>query len=498
MEYVDLIGFAPDADPSTPGVMVDCNALIPGPRGFRALPGLVSAEPSGASVFPDATVVGAGVATWAGRSVFLAATANKVFALQDPAPHASGMNWKNWVDVSRAGDATMVGPRLFEQFGDYVVSSQGHGDLSGARTLEAYCLATGSNTAFAVIPGAPLAAVVVTAARFVMALGTYSDTRWDGWKCSARDNHTDWVLSVTKQCAQGRLVDAPGPIEAGIAMDDDILAFKRAAIYRGRYVGAPEIWQWDRLPFEAGAISTQAVTKDGSGIIYFLGADNLYSYDGAVCTPRMTGRLARWYQTSVIPYLLSRQGAAVIFDAMRGLIWIELQSNTSITYLLSFDPKSGRWTKTQFAQGTLFNLCECPVQREGATATVGLIAPALQTVGVFKSTRSLAAFALEYASAVGIPPPSFTTGDFGDISVDTELRATRIKFTTAPSSSTCTPMHRPHLDATLTTAAAAARHARTGRYDLWQNDRWHRLRFDLSGECEFSGYAVDADAVDEI
>lgn len=493
MNEVALIGFAPDADPTTKGVMVDCNALIPSPRGFRALPSLVSAE-SG-SVFPNATVIGSGLAMWAGRNVFLAGTPDKVYALQDIAPSVPGTAWANWVDVSRPGDATMTGPRLFEQFGDFVISAHGHGALSDARTLQAYCLQAGGNTAFAAISGAPMAPVIVVASRFVVALGTYSDGYWDGWKCCARDNHADWVLSAATQCTQGRLVDTPGPILAGSALDDDLLAFKNSAAYLGRYVGGQEVWAWDPLPFNAGCISARGVCKDGSGKVYFLDSENLHMFDGALCTPLMTGRLARWYVNSVVPYLLSRQGAAVVYDAMRGLIWVELQANTGYTYLLSFDPRSGRWTKTQMSTGVLFNLNECPVQLQGVG--VSALTPSTRTVGIFKSNRSLAVFGGEYASAAGIPRPTFTTGDFGDISVDTELRAARVKFTTPPPASSCTPMHRANLDATLTTAAAVARQAGTGRYDLWQIDRWHRLRFDLAGDCEFSGFAVDVDAVDE-
>ena len=54
--FFPLLGYAPDADPTTPGVLVDCDLLIPTLKGFKALPGDsnagITAGPSAvASVF---------------------------------------------------------------------------------------------------------------------------------------------------------------------------------------------------------------------------------------------------------------------------------------------------------------------------------------------------------------------------------------------------------------------------------------------------------------
>lgn len=497
MDFQQLLGFAPDADPTTPGVMVDCDALIPTRKGFAALPGFVKAESASCSVFPNATVVGAEVGVWAGREVFLAATSDRVYALQHVAPTATGTSWANWVNVSAPGDTTMIGPRVFEQFGDYIISAHGDGGQADARTVQAYYLASGSNTAFASISAAPVAAIVVTAARFVVALCTYADGYWDGWHCCARDNHTDWALSVATLCAKGRLVDTAGPVTAGIAVDDDVLAFKRDAFYRGRFVGAPEVWQWDKQPFIAGCISSLAVTKDAEGIVYFLGTEDLYGFDGAVCKPLMSGAIRKWYADNCSPFLLSRSSVAVRYDQMRGLVWLELRDSTAgRLYLLAYEPASGRWTKTTINSLTDYSgLHATPVQTIGAIGSSALN-PSQMSVGLFNSTGSLRVLAGSYVSATGVPLPSFTTGDFGDLAADTQLTAARIKFTIAPASSTCTGLHRSNLDASLTTATPVARTSTEGKYELWQNDRWHRLKFDFSGDCEFSGFAVGGDGVD--
>lgn len=508
MNYVPFVGFAPDADPTTPGVMVDCNAVIPTDRGFRSLPGSSRWE---LSVNPDATIAGVGSGVWGGANVYLAATKNKVWALQQYAPVTAGASWANWVDVSAPGDFTMfASARTFEQFGDYVVSAQGNGELLNGRQLQVYSLVIGENTAFATIDGAPQATIVVVASRFVMALGTNSGAHWDGWKCCARDNHTDWSLNAATGCAQGRLVDSPGPILAGISMGNDVLAFKAEAVYLARYTGAPEVWTWEKLPFRAGCVNARAVTKDSAGLIYFLGTDNLYCYDGAVIRPLMTGSIARWFAENFFLFQLARgsppatQGfCSLVYDSVRNLIWIELRDpfqdvGLGLPVLLHMHTITGRWGKTLITGGfgSLNGLGSMPFDFDDTLGLVGVLAPTNQVPVMFEMAGPLRVFGgIPYSSVTGIPTPMVTTGDFGDVDVDTELHAVRVKFITAPATSTLTPMHRAQLDATLVTAAAVARSSE-GRYDTWQNDRWHRLRFDLRGETEFSGYAIDADAVD--
>ena len=38
MAFVPLAGFVPDADPTTPGILLECNGWVPTPKGMKAAP----------------------------------------------------------------------------------------------------------------------------------------------------------------------------------------------------------------------------------------------------------------------------------------------------------------------------------------------------------------------------------------------------------------------------------------------------------------------------
>lgn len=497
MTEVEIIGFAPDADPTTPGVLVDCDAIIPSEKGWRALPGrnLVDNDwNSTVAALPDAEIRGVGAFRQGLFQQVFAGTSEKIFALRFYSPTTAAAQYAGWEDMSRSGGYTLSvsdGMWMFEGFGDYVIAAMGSAFYANAVTLQA---ASALAVAFADIPDGPAACIVVVASRFVMALNL--DGIPDGWKCCARDNHTDWTLSVATGCAQGRLVEAPGPITAAIAFDDDILAFKEDGFWIGRYAGAPEIWVWNKQAVAAGCVGPHAVTKAPDGMVYFVGRAGLFSWDGSVATPLMAGTLQRWWTNLTSP-ISEGTHTECVYDEPRNIVWIATQAGPA-DVLLAYHVPTKRWGKTASSTRTWDLIFSLPVNFSDTSAFLFGYAPADRTIGLFDTSHRMCALAGPSASVTGVPTPTFTTGDFGDVSVDTELNAARVKFTSAPDSATCTPMHRAALDATLTTAAAVSRASGTGRFDLWQIDRWHRLRFDLQGDVEFTGYAIDADAVDDL
>ena len=88
---IQLAGFAPDADPTAPGVLTDCANFIPAVNGMESAPSLVS--PSGVPAVA-AAVQGAAVVTKLddSRRIF-AGTSTKLYELVAGA----------WTDRSKAG-----------------------------------------------------------------------------------------------------------------------------------------------------------------------------------------------------------------------------------------------------------------------------------------------------------------------------------------------------------------------------------------------------------
>ena len=203
MSYQPILGFAPDADPTTPGVLVDCNYIYPTSRGYRVMPLPMQLDGANAghasmSVYPTATVLNAKVfRSSLNKVTVLAGTANSIYALSyagGGSAFPSTSNYANWWNASRAAGYTASVDQtwMFEQFGDYLLALKGGAQtVVGDITLQAYSTATGT---FEDVTGAPAAATMVVAERFVMLLNAPAFAA-DAWWCSARDDHTSWSLS---------------------------------------------------------------------------------------------------------------------------------------------------------------------------------------------------------------------------------------------------------------------------------------------------------------
>ena len=142
---IELIGFAPDLDTTTPGVLTDCTQLIPTERGMAAAPSAVGVSGLGALA---AECRGAAVLTnTSGTRRTFAGTQTKIYEL------ASG----TWSDVS---GGTYTGSSenrwCFAQFGNAAIAT------NDTENIQASTAGT-----FSAIATAPKARLLVAAKDFV-------------------------------------------------------------------------------------------------------------------------------------------------------------------------------------------------------------------------------------------------------------------------------------------------------------------------------------------
>lgn len=241
---LELSGFAPDLDPATPGILTDCDAIVPSTQGLAAAKSLVTAGYPALATTPNSAYV---AELLSGSKRTFAASTTKIYEASAGA----------WLDRSRVGNYTGTGRTRFAVFGDIVLSTN--------RTQAINAASSGGS--FADIAGAPTASILVTAAGFVVALninGMSLGDAPDAWGCSAIRDHTNWTPSVSTQCAAGRLLDSPGAIRAGAALGSDVVAYKNTSMYLGRYVGPPLIWAWQRIPGDIGCSGAESVVVVGT------------------------------------------------------------------------------------------------------------------------------------------------------------------------------------------------------------------------------------------
>jgi hypothetical protein len=130
--------------------------------------------------------------------------------------------------------------------------------------------------------------IVSAISRFVFAFGTndYGSStqnpmlmRW-----SAQEDITDWTPSATNQ-AGSLLLSHGSKIVTAIQTRQEIVVFSDSALYSLQYQGPPVVWSSQLLGDNISVTSQNAVTI-ASGVIYWMGVDKFYKYDGRLQTLR--------------------------------------------------------------------------------------------------------------------------------------------------------------------------------------------------------------------
>ena len=142
--------------------------------------------------------------------------------------------------------------------------------------------------------------------RFVFAFGCndYGSTTQDPMliRWSDQESVTDWTPSATNQAGSIRLSHGSEIITC-IQTRQEIVVFTDSALYSLQYQGPPVVWSTQLLGDNISIAGQNAVSV-ASGVIYWMGVDKFYKYDGRVQTLRCDLRqfiyqdinLAQWSQ----------------------------------------------------------------------------------------------------------------------------------------------------------------------------------------------------------
>jgi len=128
--------------------------------------------------------------------------------------------------------------------------------------------------------------MVSDVSRFVLAFGCNElgsstlDPMLIRW--SDQEDITNWTPSATVQAGGIRLSRGSELITA-IQTRQEIVAFTDTAVYSLQYVGIPEVWTTQLLADNISIVSQNCVGI-GSGIVFWMGVDKFYKYDGRVNT----------------------------------------------------------------------------------------------------------------------------------------------------------------------------------------------------------------------
>lgn len=463
--------FLPDADPTSEGVLLDCENLLPTNKGYKGAP-----APSAYSSALAAECRGAVTVLKLDNSTrTFAGSQTKLYEL----------NGTSWTDRSRVGDYTGSTDSIWRyiQWGDVTIAFNG---------VDATQYST--SAAFADIAGAPKAVCGDAVDGFVM-LANYNDgtdTR-DGIFWSAYLDYSDWTPDVATQCGNLRLYDTPGEIRALKALNKTPIVYKARATYIGVNYGPPSLWGFQLLSKDVGAYSQEAVLNIGNAHLFW-GDSGVYACDGASVYPIDQG-IHDWLMGDLHPNFSYKIRGFHDKDNQRVYWYYPNRSSTGeLNSCIVYHYTSKRW-------GRANRVVECPLEFISGALTYASFEAAYATYADIPSVSYGApfwtngAFNLAYFDSSHVlqilnqasASCSYTSGYIGDDSTMSLITRVQPRFTVAPTTGSMVNYYSMNNGISFTTDATTT--MSNYRFDVIRSARWHKAKISYTGDVEVTGHA---------
>jgi hypothetical protein len=162
------------------------------------------------------------------------------------------------------------------------------GSQSGTHSISSRGIALTSLNGATGVPTIQDFIFVSDTSRFVFAFGandygsslqTQMLIRW-----SDQESLTDWTPSATNQ-AGSVLLSHGSKIVTCVQTRQEIVVLTDSSLYGLQYVGSPAVWQVQLLGDNISVVGPNAATV-ASGVVYWMGVDKFYKYDGRIQTLR--------------------------------------------------------------------------------------------------------------------------------------------------------------------------------------------------------------------
>lgn len=170
---------------------------------------------------------------------------------------------------------------------------------------------------------------VSDASRFLFAFGCndYGSSVQDPMliRWSDQENAVDWAVAATSQAGSLRLSHGSELI-ACLQTRQEIVVWTDSALYSLQYLGVPAVWGSQLLGDNISIESPNAAAL-ASGVVYWMGVDKFYKYDGRVQTLRCD---LRQYIFSDINQLQSQQIFSSTNEGFNEVWWFYCSANSNV------------------------------------------------------------------------------------------------------------------------------------------------------------------------
>ncbi len=493
MPYYPIQGYAPDADPTTPGVLKDVDLLIPTLTGMKALPS--DSDPGFASV-------GSAVRS----ASILSDIDSNLSVYVGTADNLYKQATATWSEISSSTNAYSLSARARWTFDSFNIP----GDDRALAAAHGQDIQFSSGGDFADLTGAPKVAFICVAEGFLMG-ANFGGTSTVGsssvayiaapnrWMCAGRNTTNVWDPSIATQATTGLLTDSPGGITGLHALGTGIVAYKDRSMFFGRYVGPPQVWRFSRIFGDGlGAPSHHSVVDIETAHL-FPGVDNFYLYDGTRPTPIGTNTVAEFFMADLNQDFRDQ---IVGFHDLNDhtVFWWYPSTGSSAGALdkfICYNYRSGKWgggTKSvSFAlEWTATGLTYNDI---GTFYTTYDDLPTAPYDTAFASTATLkpAIFNTdnELKALEGTPAneSSYTLWDMGQDHTPILFKRIRPRFKKAPTSGSHFHAYRDVLGEDDISSGGAT--LQSGTFDYVEEARWHQIRHTYTGDMEILGVDVE-------
>jgi hypothetical protein len=214
----------------------------------------------------------------------------------------------------------------------------------------------GTNNKFQTLPGSPPNARHLAAVRDFVVIGHIEDAvdglRPSRIQWSGIGDSEFWGVSPEKQADFQDLYEG-GAVQALVGGEYGVIFCDRA-IYRMTYVGSPLVFQFDRVEIDRGTYAPNSVVPSGN-LIYYLGLDGFYVFDGVKSTPIGGEKIDTWFANTVDARFTSRIEAAI--DPARGIVMWAFPTAASasgdLTAAVIYNYRTQRWSTAEVSVRTL-------------------------------------------------------------------------------------------------------------------------------------------------
>ncbi len=467
---IPFVGFLPDADEHTTGVITDISMMLPSMKGYRGAPSIVTVTDALSAACIGATYV----VKLDNTTRLFAGTVTKLYELAGTA----------WTDVSRGGNYSTASDLVwrFAQFGNVTIAVNGSDEMQKS-------IDTG---AFSNLATAPKATVIETVGGFVM-VGNYNDgtSTPDGIFWSGYLDYTAWTPSVATQCGNLRLLDTPGEVRGIKRLGQHAIAYKKNSMYLGTNNGPPSLWGFTLISSEIGALSQEAIVSIETAH-YYISESDIFMYDGARPIPISDGMREWFFNDLNANYSFKIRG---IYDRNNALIyWYypSVQSTGAIDSCIVYNHKTNKWSRAnrsievclEYLTGSLtYAGIESAYPTYNDIPSVSYGSPfwtnASFNMAVFNTSHILGTLSGASVSS------SIVTGAVGDDVQMTFADRVQPRFLNDADTGSMTNFYRMSDGSNYTTDSTIS--MSNNRFDMFRTARWHKFQMDFTGNVELMG-----------